>query len=221
MNGWRCAAHAPAGAGTTTGRPDGPLLTAALDYAARGWHVIPLRRNDKRPAFPNHPADRCTGADPRCRAGHAGWEPRATTDPDRIRRAWTQRPYGIGIACGPSRLVVLDLDVPKPGAAGPSTEWARRGINDGADVFAALAEAAGQPYPAQTYAVHTGRGGTHLYYRHPDTGPGLRNTAGTLGWLIDTRSGGGYVVAPPTPRSAPAPTGSCSTSGPRRYPRNG
>jgi hypothetical protein len=49
--------------------------------------------------------------------------------------------------------------------------------------------------PLATYTVATGRGGTHLYYRHPDGGPELRNTGGTLGWLIDTRAHGGYVVA--------------------------
>ena len=30
------------------------------------------------------------------------------------------------------------------------------------------------------------------------TGVRLRNTAGTIGWLVDTRAHGGYVVAPPT-----------------------
>jgi hypothetical protein len=178
---------------------DSPLLAAALDYAARGWHVFPLRPGDKRPAFPDHPADRCDRADPRCRDGHTGWEQRATTDPGRIRRAWTNRPYGIGVACGPSGLLVLDLDVPKPDTVGtPVDWWTQPGVNDGADVFALLCERAGQPYPAETYTVRTGRGGTHLYYRRPATDPPLRNTVGTLGWLIDTRAAGGYVVAPPT-----------------------
>lgn len=166
---------------------DNPLLTAALGHAARGWHVFPLRPDDKRPAFPDHPANDCTGRDPRCRnAGrHLGWEPRATTDPDRIRRAWTSRPYGIGLACGPSHLVVVDLDVPKDDStAGPS----------GTDTLAALAAQHGASIDA-TYTVTTGRGGTHLYYQHPDDGPDLRNTAGTLGPLIDTRAHGGYVVA--------------------------
>ncbi|RNI02237.1 DNA primase [Micromonospora aurantiaca] len=161
------------------------LLIAALGHAARGWHVFPLRPGDKRPAFPDHAADDCTGRDPRCRAGHVGWEARATTDPDRIRRAWSARPYGIGLACGPSRLVVVDLDTPKTGGAG----------RDGLAVLAELAAAHAAAIDP-TYTVATGRGGTHLYYRHPDTGPALRNTAGTLGPMVDTRAHGGYVVAP-------------------------
>lgn len=161
------------------------LLTAALGHAARGWHVFPLRPDDKRPAFPDHAADDCTGRDPRCQAGHVGWEARATTDPDRIRRAWSARPYGIGLACGPSRLVVVDLDTPKTGGAG----------RDGLAVLAELAAAHAATIDP-TFTATTGRGGTHLYYRHPDTGPALRNTAGTLGPMVDTRAHGGYVVAP-------------------------
>ncbi|MFY1657688.1 bifunctional DNA primase/polymerase [Micromonospora sp. WMMD1274] len=163
---------------------DNPLLTAALGHAERGWHVFPLRPDDKRPAFPDHTADDCTGRDPRCRTGHVGWEARATTDPDRIRRAWTARPYGIGLACGPSRLMVVDLDTRKDGTAGPT----------GLDTLADLATAYGAVIDA-TYTVTTGRGGTHLYYRHPEGGPALRNTAGTLGPMVDTRAHGGYVVA--------------------------
>ncbi len=167
------------------------LLTAALGHAARGWHVFPLRPDDKRPAFPDHAADDCTGRDPRCRAGHVGWEARATTDPDRIRRAWSARPYGIGLACGPSRLVVVDLDVRKPGQTMPP---GYEGCPHGLRTLAALAATHAATIDP-TYTVTTGRGGTHLYYRHPDTGPALRNTAGTLGPMVDTRAHGGYVVA--------------------------
>jgi Bifunctional DNA primase/polymerase, N-terminal len=152
---------------------NGPL-DAALAAAQRSWHVFPLRPDDKRPAV-----DR--------------WEQRATTDGDRIRRCWTTAPYGIGIACGPSGLVVLDLDTPKPGQT-PPPAWTLDGVTDGADAFALLAEQAGQPFPGGTYAVRTGRGGIHFYYRHPTNGPPSRNTAGQLGWLIDTRAHGGYVV---------------------------
>ncbi|WP_045742279.1 bifunctional DNA primase/polymerase [Actinoplanes rectilineatus] len=185
--------------------PDpGALRAAALDHAGRGWHVFPLRPDNrhhdpdhpKKPAFPDHAVDRCPRTDPRCRAGHTGWEPRATCDPARIGRAWTAAPYNVGIACGPSRLVVIDLDTRKPGANVPARHDQYR---HGLDVFAALCAEHGQPVPGDTYTVETGSGGRHLYFRHPP-GPALHNTAGArgsgLGWLIDTRAHGGYVVAP-------------------------
>ncbi|MFF5176972.1 bifunctional DNA primase/polymerase [Micromonospora sp. NPDC000316] len=174
------------------------LRDVALAAAARGWHVFPLRPNDKRPAFPDHQAADCLGRDPRCRDGHTGWEARATVDPDRIRRGWAETPYGVGIACGPSGLVVVDLDVRKPDQV-PPTGCPYPAATNGVDVLAALCEAAGQPVPDGTYTVTTGRGGAHLYFRHPTGGQALRNTAGErgngLGWLVDTRAHGGYVVA--------------------------
>lgn len=159
-----------------------PLLTAALTAARRGWHVFPLIPNDKRPAV-------------------EAWENRATVDEARITRCWSAGPYGVGIACGPSGLVVVDLDQPKPGQTPPQT-WRQPGITCGADVLAALADHAGQPYPADTHTVLTGRAGEHLYFTAPDApdglgGPQLRNTQGDrggLGWLVDTRAHGGYVV---------------------------
>ena len=180
------------------GRGTAALLNAARWCAGRGWHVFPLRPGDKRPAFPDHKAEDCTGTDPRCRGGHQGWEPRATTDPGRIGRAWARTPYNIGLACGPSGLLVIDLDTPKPGEV-PPPEWALPGVTDGADVLAVLCERHGQPFPCETFMVRTRRGGLHLYFTAP---PGVRlgNTSGRsgrgLGWLIDTRGHGGYVVAP-------------------------
>jgi hypothetical protein len=149
------------------------LLTAALAAAARGWHVFPLRPDDKRPAIER-------------------WEQRATLEPDRIRRCWTAGPYNVGIACGPSGLVVLDFDARKTGQAAPA---GYEGYLHGWGVFTDLCADLNQPDgPGITYAVATGRGGLHLYFRQPD-GIELRNTAGALGWLIDTRAHGGYVVA--------------------------
>jgi hypothetical protein len=174
------------------------LCEVALSAAARGWHVFPLRRDDKRPAFPDHPVDTCTRTDPRCRNGHTGWEDRATTDPARIRRGWATTAYGVGVACGPSGLVVIDLDAPKPGQVAPP-EWSDPLCQTGDDVFDLLCLRHGETGTSDTYTVATGRGGTHLYYQHPAGGPALRNTAGErgngLGWLIDTRAHGGYVVA--------------------------
>jgi hypothetical protein len=188
----------------TTDHDTNTTLNAALAYAARGWYVIPLRPGGKRPAFPDHTAATCTGRDLRCRTAgvHIGWEQRATINPDRITRAWSIRPaFGIGIACGPSRLVVLDLDVPKPGASPLPPPWAGSGILDGADVLCVLTERASLPLPVDTYTVVTPSGGRHLYFTAPTSGPALANTAGTLGPLIDTRATGGQVVAPPTASS--------------------
>ncbi|MDE3724765.1 bifunctional DNA primase/polymerase [Nocardiopsis sp. N85] len=164
------------------------LTDYALAAARRGWPVFPLTPNSKKPPLVRD------------------WEKAATTEPDRIRAWWRQWPNAnYGIATGPAGLVVVDLDVPKPGQAPPS-KWALPGVREGADVLAVLAEQATEPLPLDTFTVRTRRGGTHLYFTHPD-GPRLGNTSGDqgagLGWLIDTRAHGGYVVGPGCPVTAP------------------
>ncbi|WAL65605.1 bifunctional DNA primase/polymerase [Amycolatopsis cynarae] len=170
------------------------LLAAALAAAERGWHVFPLRPGAKQPALHGHAA--CPGTGP-CTEGHQGWEQRATLDPDRIRAAWSRAPYNVGLATGPSGLCVLDLDTLKPGET-MRPEWARHNATRGEDVLAIVAEQAGQPVPGDTLTVRTPSGGLHLYFQAPD-GVTLRCTAGDrgngLGWKIDTRAWGGYVVA--------------------------
>src|SRR3954447_2254553 len=106
------------------------LLDAALYYASRTWPVIPLIPGTKRPARPDHTVDRCVGTDWFCRDGDAGWEERATTCRNRIRRAWSTRGYGVGIVTGPSRLLVIDTDVRKPGDPIP-TAWQGTGVSTG------------------------------------------------------------------------------------------
>ncbi|MGH3708190.1 MAG: bifunctional DNA primase/polymerase [Pseudonocardiaceae bacterium] len=91
----------------------------ALYFAARGWHVFPITPGAKKPPV----IDR--------------WESRATTDPDQITH-WWRIPYSIGIATGPSKLVVVDLDTAKPGEPVPE-RWAALGIGSGAGVLRALA----------------------------------------------------------------------------------
>jgi hypothetical protein len=61
-------------------------------------------------------------------------------------------------------------------------------------MLALLAVEAGDSFPHWTYTVRTPSGGLHLYFTVPD-GIDFRNTAGSLGWLVDTRARGGYVVA--------------------------
>ncbi|MEV5310532.1 bifunctional DNA primase/polymerase [Streptomyces sp. NPDC052610] len=158
------------------------LLRAALEAAERGWHVFPLRVGTKRPAL--HGKDACPRNGP-CTNGHLKWEQRATTDPDRIRAAWSRAPFNVGIATGPSGLLVVDLDVPKDKGSSDAP--------DGAATFQALCERAGHAVPT-TYRTRTASGGEHLYFTAPD-GVRLTNTAGTIAELVDTRAWGGYVVA--------------------------
>lgn len=157
-------------------------LAAALEAAERGWHVFPLRPGTKRPAL--HGEATCLHAG-QCAHGHVKWERRATTDPERIRAAWSANAFNIGIATGPSGLIVVDLDMPKTKNSSDAP--------CGATTFEALCERAGHAVP-DTYRVRTASGGTHLYFTAP-TDVRLTNTAGTIGELVDTRAWGGYVVA--------------------------
>ncbi|MBV8539388.1 MAG: bifunctional DNA primase/polymerase [Pseudonocardiales bacterium] len=150
----------------------------ALHFAARGWHVFPITPGTKKPPVIQR------------------WEAGASTDPDLITRWWRHTPYSIGIATGPSGLVVIDLDTPKPGEPVPE-RWAALGTNSGAGVLRALARTHGTTV-TPTYAVTTPSGGRHLYYTAPPGTP-LRNTHDRIGWKIDTRAHGGYVVAPGSP----------------------
>lgn len=146
------------------------LMTAALSSIERGWFVFPLRPSDKRP-LPNFKR----------------WEEKATRDPDTICRRWANAPYNIGVATGPSKLVVIDCDTARDSS---SAQWHR--VEEGVEV-------AGQLLP-RTFCVATPSGGLHLYYNAPE-GVTFQNTAGKLGQHIDTRGAGGYVVGPGSVRS--------------------
>jgi hypothetical protein len=154
------------------------LLEAALSAASRGWRVFPLHTQTKIPAITR-------------------WEPRATTDPATILRWWTRHPdHNVGIACGPSGLLVLDLDA----ARGPvPTNWAALGVTHGRDVIALLAARTRQPDPVATFTVATPRGGEHRYFLLPP-GSRIRSTIGArgrgLGFAADTRGPGALVAAP-------------------------
>jgi len=141
---------------------------AALDYAARGWRVLPLHGIEPDGSCTCGRAD-CPspGKHPRTRHGMRD----ATTDLETIRDWWDRWPdANVGIATGRG-LMVLDVD----GEEGQ-------------------ANISGQHVPA-TPCVHTGRG-SHLYLRPPE-GVRVRNAVG-LAPGLDVRAEGGYVVAPPS-----------------------
>jgi hypothetical protein len=143
---------------------------AAVAAARRRMHVFPCRPGDKRPVV-------------------SRWEQRACADPETVGRYWPSPRHNIGIACGPSRLVVVDCDT----HGEMPDEWGTLfGVRDGKDVLAQLCEWAGQPWPS-TYMVATPSGGWHLYFTAPE-GYEIRNSASLLGPLVDIRGCGGYVV---------------------------
>ncbi len=144
------------------------LLSSALAAADLGWHVFPCAVGGKRPAL------------------RENWQELATTDPERIRAWWSRQPYNIGIACGPSGLVIIDLDIDRDAPAGPGRPAS------GADSLRRLCAEHGEGYPAGTYTVDTPSGGCHLYFTAPEAA--VRNSAGRLAPLIDIRADGGYVV---------------------------
>ncbi len=97
----------------------------------------------------------------------------ATDDPDQLsdwRLQWPKANWAVATGNG---LLVVDLDV-KPGKDGRVT----------------LSKLGTVP---RTYAVRTGSGGIHLYFR---VSKRLPNTTGKLGLGVDTRCDGGYVLAP-------------------------
>lgn len=151
-------------------------LDMALEYAARGWLVIPLHTcTGRRCSCPRR--DECASAGKHPRTAHGLEE--GTTDVQQIRRWWGRWPKAnVGVVTGEaSGVVVLDIDADKGGFASLDDLQAEHEQLD------------------DTFTVNTGGGGRHLYFRHP--GPTIGNRGGMRPGL-DFRGDGGYVVAPPS-----------------------
>ena len=167
------------------------MLNSALEYAALNWHIVPLWE----PAGP----DTCScpngsNPDPELRCSSVGKHPRtmhglsdATTDVDTITRWWTQWPKAnIGVNCGKSGLIVVDVD-PRHGG---DEDWRDCQERYGQDITA-------------TVTAITGGGGEHYVYVAPQ-GYSVGNISnsdryvGPLGRGVDVRASGGYFVAPPS-----------------------
>ncbi|MFH8387729.1 bifunctional DNA primase/polymerase [Kitasatospora sp. NPDC018058] len=133
--------------------PPTGTLDDALTLVARGWHVLPLLPDSKRPFGNCRPCATAKAgspsACPACSAGRCTGDwchglNGATADSDRLRRTW---PHGalVGIAVKPSGLAVLDVE------------------SDGGALLADLV-ASGTLVPTLTLRSASGRG-WHLYYR--------------------------------------------------------
>lgn len=178
-------------------QPVSDIVDWALRAARAGMHVFPCAGLSEAPEFQKRPV-----MTPR---GRLKWGEFATTDETQVEDWWTHRcpdATAYGVACKPSRLLVVDLDMWKPGKKVPDRFQLPEECN-GEDVFAAIVESLGVPYPFGTFAVATPTGGTHLYFRDP--GVPLRNSALVAGFIDIRASGGtdgGYVLGPESVTSA-------------------
>ncbi|RPF24734.1 bifunctional DNA primase/polymerase [Streptomyces sp. TLI_185] len=195
----------------------GPLATARW-CAGRGWPVHPLSPGRKTPAgncedcrSPGHDHRGCVcpAAGRWCHGFHA-----ATLDFARIEQWWGAHPgFGVGVACGPAGLLVVDIDAHERQLPGRDRLLPGIGISDGIDLtglvsgfhtIAVLAALRGVPSPADdetTLRVRTPSGGLHVWYR-AHTGHRWQCSTGSggraLAWQVDIRAHGGYIVAPGT-----------------------
>ena len=160
-------------ADVTPRRPRPPAVRAGRCHARLAR--VPLRGRRKRPAL------------------RGNWQDLATTSPDQIRDWWARAPYNIGIACGPSGLVVIDLDLPHDVDDDEEAADGALFPLSGADILSGLARQHGERYPGGTYVVDTPSGGCHLYFSVAGDAR-VRNSAGAVGPHIDVRADGGYVV---------------------------
>lgn len=134
-------------------------LEGALEAAKAGLKVFPIARRTKVPP-----------------KGFTDWENRATSDPEQIK-AWTEDypMCNFALACGPSNIAVLDVDVKnnKPGLESLRSLESRVG-----------------PLP-NTIIILTPSGGRHYYFKGK-----VKSGTDKLGPGLDIKSAGGYVLLP-------------------------
>ncbi|MBF0341346.1 MAG: AAA family ATPase [Magnetococcales bacterium] len=135
-------------------------LQQALFLASLGFRVFPLLSDTKIPAVPD-------------------WPRRATNNPDKIRRFWTdpvlgwEHDHNIGVTGG----TFLDID--------------NKEDKNGSVMLNILQDLHGDL--PETLMVETPSGGFHFYFKeHAD----IRNSAGRMAPDIDVRGWHGYVVGP-------------------------
>ena len=105
---------------------------------------------------------------------------KATTDELQVKEWWEKWPEAtIGIETGEkSGIWVVDVDLYK------------EGVQDLHELFP------GYELP-KTKIAKTGNGGKHYYFKY--NGENIPCSAGKIGYGIDVRGNGGYIIAPPTP----------------------
>ena len=129
----------------------------ALHLASLGMKIFPMKENEKRPQITD-------------------WPNKASSDSAQIKAWFRQfKNMNYGIACEPSGLAVVDLDV-KHGIDGIAS-WKQHALGLNLE---------------PTFTVHTPSGGMHLFYR----AAGVPSTTNFPSKAIDIRGQGGCVVGP-------------------------
>ena len=114
------------------------VLEYAKLYASLGWKVFPVNKR-KRPAVK--------------------WTTECTTDIKKIEDWYRKNPHlGVGIACGPSNLFVLDIDIKKD-------EDGNIKHNGFIELERLLDQHGSLP---DTLISQTGGGGRHYFFRSPE-----------------------------------------------------
>jgi bifunctional DNA primase/polymerase-like protein len=155
----------------------GEMLAAALSYASRGWHVLPLHDVTSGACSCAKGAScKTPGKHPRL----ADWTTVASANDGTVTGWWKYWPdANVGILTGRrSNLIVLDVD-PRHG---------------GDDALAAFVAEHG-PLP-ETVAVLTGGGGLHYYFACPPGDGAIKSF--TLAPGLELKGDGTFVVAPPS-----------------------
>lgn len=157
---------------------DNFLLENAIKYAERGWYVFPTRekeyipKRDGKPIIKNKKGDILIlkSKSPYFKGGFQN----ATKDINQIKTWWRKFPEaGIGVSCGHSGLVVVDIDI--------------KGDGQGFENFLKM------EIPDEG-ALHasTPSGGLHIIYS------GNMSSHANVKAGVDIRSEGAYFLVPPS-----------------------
>lgn len=164
------------------------MKNAALDYADRGWQVIPLHSIEQGRCSCRY-ACKQAGKHPRTKNGLHD----ASSDPEVIDAWWTRWPdANIGIRTGrASGLYVVDVDAAKSVDLGGG-----RLIGEGENSIRQLEDRIGERLP-DTLTSLTGGGGRHYLYAYPEDAEEFGNRV-RVAPSVDVRGENGYIVAPPS-----------------------
>lgn len=148
------------------------LLEEAIKYTERGWFVFPCRIRPSRPFLTPKGKEKIL---PPKSPLYKGGLNNATTDKKQIMEWWTKTPQAaIGVNCGLSNLIVVDIDMHKEGVSG-FDNWMKLNISDEGALHAS-----------------TPSNGLHIIYS------GITNSYGDENVAVDVRSRGSYFIVPPS-----------------------